>query len=83
MTQNNIVRDCKTHCRERHSRKDKKKKKLENTRDPLYYSLQLFTANNKNALQGFVNNATFPETRLETFSQVYKAIRRPHCNSFH
>lgn len=45
--------------------KGQEKKKLENTRDPLYYSLRLFTANNKNALQGFVNNATFPETRLD------------------
>lgn len=64
MPQNNIVRDCKTHCRETFE-KGQGKKKLENTRDPLYYSLRLFTANNKNALQGFVNNATFPETRLD------------------
>lgn len=50
---------------ERDIRERTRKKKLENTRDPLYYSLRLFTANNKNALQGFVNNATFPETRLD------------------
>lgn len=85
MTQNNIVHDSKTQLqRERDIReRTRKKKKPENTRDPLHYRLRLFTVNNKNALQGFVNNATFPETWLETSSQVYKTIKRPHCNSFH
>lgn len=64
MTQNNIVHDSKTQLqRERETfEKGQEKKKLENTRDPLHYRLRLFTVNNKNALQGFVNNATFPET---------------------